>query len=369
MLIFGTATLTFQANYLLKAFTTKSNTSQLTPAVSSNEFEKIILFWTLYRNLSWITYMNINGSIKCGQQKYKCFVSNDKQLFSRSSAVVFHGIAKRFFYDLDLARSLTRPPGQRWIFFNFEPPSKHKKYIQKLKQKTNSVFNWTMTYKLSSDIRFGCGEVFPGKFQGGYDPNKNYLQGRTKTAVAFISNCVVDRLLLIKKLRKYIDVDIYGRCGKMTCGQHCFSLLSQYKFYLAFESRFCQDYITEKAYNNAFWNGIVPVIISGANLSNPNVVPPNSFINGRSFKRAKHLADHLMHIGSDPQLYNEFFKWKDHWFVSRIHEYGSDHEKSLSIPCRICEKLYEQNHQEKTYHDLAQWYSTKQNCKLYPHWI
>lgn len=364
MLIFGATT------YLLEVFSTKDNTSQPTLAVSSNQFEKIILFWTLYRNLSWIKYMKINGSIQCGQQKYKCFVSNDKQLFSRSSAVVFHGIAKRFFYDLDLARSLTRPQGQRWIFFNIEPPSKHEKYIQKLKQKAKSVFNWTMTYMLSSDIRFGYGEVFPGKFQGGYDPNKNYLQGRKKTAVAFISNCVVDRLLLIKKLEKYIDVDVYGRCGKKkTCGQHCFSLLSQYKFYLAFESRNCQDYLTEKTYHNAFWNGIVPVIISGADLSNPSVVPPNSFINGRSFRRAKHLADHLINIGSDPQLYNEFFKWKDNWFVSRLHEYGSDHENSLSIPCRVCEKLYEQNHQEKIYHDLSQWYSNEQNCKLYPHLI
>ena len=33
--------------------------------------------------------------------------------------------------------------------------------------------------------------------------------------------------------------------------------------------------------------------MSGANLSNPALIPPNSFINARKFKTAKDLADFL----------------------------------------------------------------------------
>ena len=59
---------------------------------------------------------------------------------------------------------------------------------------------------------------------------------------------------LWNELKRYIPVDIHGYCGKgLTCGAYgllngsCVSsLLSQYKFYLAFENSFCEDYYTEK---------------------------------------------------------------------------------------------------------------------------
>ena len=92
---------------------------------------------------------------------------------------------------------------------------------------------------------------------------------------------------------------MYGKCGK-SCEPNCFSLIQKYKFYLSFENAICKDYITEKTFVNTFTNEIVPVIISGANLSNPTVIPPNSFVNGLKFKRAKDLADYLLLIGSNP---------------------------------------------------------------------
>ncbi|KAH3882514.1 hypothetical protein DPMN_006454 [Dreissena polymorpha] len=52
------------------------------------------------------------------------------------------------------------------------------------------------------------------------------------------------------KLSKFIDVDIYGACGKLECPRgerRCFDMLNKdYKFYLAFENSNCVDYITEK---------------------------------------------------------------------------------------------------------------------------
>ena len=332
---------------------TISNVSS--PSVYSEAgYGKIILTWTMWFHRKWTRK---DTAVECGP--YKCFITSNKKLFHNSSAVLFHLPAEQFFYDLHKARILSRPPGQYWIFYSREAPGPSSQRNSLVNRHCNSVFNWTMTYKFSSDIRFGYAEIVPGKFKGGYDPNKNYLKGRTKTAAALISNCIKNRLSLIDQLKKYIDVDIYGYCGQpCRTKRNCFSLISNYKFYLSFENALCKDYITEKTYINAFANEIVPVIISGANLSNPIVIPPNSFVNALDFKRAIDLAEYLLLIGSDPQRYNEFFKWRDNWSIIDIG--------SHNIPCYVCRKIYESNLTLQTYTDIARWYSVNENCKPYP---
>ena len=336
-------------------YVTASNLSS--PVYSSLGHGKVILTWTKWFKKPWTSILKSVGAIECGPHRYKCFITDDRTLFLNSSAVIFHEPARQFFYDLHIARSMKRPPGQYWIFYNREAPGQHSQRESLIKRQCNSLFNWTMTYKLSSDIRFGYAEVVPGIFQGGYDPNKNYLKGRTKMAIALISSCVSHRLRFIDQLKKYIDVDVYGYCGK-SCEPNCFSLIPNYKFYLSFENSFCKDYITEKTFVNAFTNEIVPVIISGANLSNPTVIPPNSFINALKFRRAIDLADYLLLIGSDPERYNKFFKWRDNWSVTEI--------KFFDMPCYVCKKLYEPNLTFKVYTDIASWYSVNENCKPYP---
>ena len=322
------------------------------PVYSAAGYGKIILTWTKWFYHKWTKK---DAVIECGP--YRCFITNNKKLFHNSSAVLFHLPARQFFYDLHKACSMSRPPGQYWILYNREAPGPFSQRESLINRHCNSLFNWTMTYKLSSDIRFGYAEIIPGKFKAGFDPNKNYLKGRTKMAIALISNCAKNRLSFIDQLKKYIDVDIYGKCGK-SCRPNCFSLIPKYKFYLSFENAVCKDYITEKTYINAFANEIVPVIISGANLSNPTVIPPNSFVNALEFERAVDLADYLLLIGSDPQRYNEFFKWRDNWSVIDI--------ATFKIPCYVCNKIHESNLTHKMYTDIASWYSVNENCKPYP---
>ena len=327
-----------------------------TATVGSNR--KIILLWTTWLGRDFIKSIGRRGSITCGPNKNKCFLTGDKNLYSNSSAVVFHIAEPNLLKSLNSASSIGRPTDQRWIFFTQEAPPRIYEYRHFIPY-SRSLFNWTMTYKFTSDIRQSYAYIVPGKFKGGYDPKRNYLENRTKTAIAFISNCKRPRLRAARKLKKYIDVDIYGKCGKR-CKPNCFSLLPKYKFYMAFENAVCEDYITEKTYRNAFTNDIVPVIISGANLSNPAVVPPNSFINGLDFKRAVDLADYLKKIGSDPQLYNKFFKWRDEWSIIDGGTYR--------IPCDVCNKLYEPMQGIKVYDDIEQWYSIQHDCKQYPKW-
>lgn len=52
-----------------------------------------------------------------------------------------------------------------------------------------------------------------------------------------------------------------------------------------------------------YWNEIVPVVISGASLSNPYwvlFVSPKSHINALILKKVVDLADDLKYIGGDP---------------------------------------------------------------------
>jgi len=67
----------------------------------------------------------------------------------------------------------------------------------------------------------------------------------------FVSHCVTPnrREDYVKELSKYIPVDIYGKCGNLTCSNrnHCKEMIRRdYKFYIAFENSLCTDYVTEK---------------------------------------------------------------------------------------------------------------------------
>ena len=56
---------------------------------------------------------------------------------------------------------------------------------------------------------------------------------------------------------------------------------------------------------------IIPIVYGGADYK--SILPDNSYIDVRSFKSAKSLADYLYKVGSDEKLYNSFFEWKKHF--------------------------------------------------------
>ena len=75
----------------------------------------------------------------------------------------------------------------------------------------------------------------------------------------------------VKNLRKYINVDIYGKCGHLNCPRsqenNCWEKVDKYyHFYLAFENSICKDYVTEKFFN-AMERYVVPIVLGGANYS------------------------------------------------------------------------------------------------------
>ncbi len=69
-------------------------------------------------------------------------------------------------------------------------------------------------------------------------------------------------------MQKYIQVDIYGKCGQLRCPatkerNECKQILSKnYLFYLSFENSNCIDYITEKFFTIIRFN-IIPIVMGG----------------------------------------------------------------------------------------------------------
>ena len=71
-----------------------------------------------------------------------CVLSDEKNSILQSDAVIFHG------RDMPLRLPSSRYPSQRWIYFIRENPQ----YTSPKAENYNDVFNWTMTYKRTSDI-------------------------------------------------------------------------------------------------------------------------------------------------------------------------------------------------------------------------
>lgn len=118
--------------------------------------------------------------------------------------------------------------------------------------------NWTATYREDSDIvtPYEKWMYYNDQIQENVENTKNYAAGKTRLVAWFVSNCLAhnERLQYARELQKYIQVDIYGRCGDLKCDRgdiKCREMLrTTYKFYLAFENTNCRDYITEKFFDN-----------------------------------------------------------------------------------------------------------------------
>ena len=217
--------------------------SSLTPETDgkSPPLKKIIVYSGLG---SW--------GIKRGRQQFldqKCLVNTCELTDSKTDANHADGIV----FNHPVKPWTTRPPHQIWILFILESP-----YHSPGLSAFSHNFNWTATYRHDSDIVAPYEKFVP------YDEkvltlpqNRSYAAGKTKQVAWFVSNCGGrnGRLEYAKELGKYINVDIYGACGKFKCPRHsadtCFQMLNKdYKFYLSFENSNCRDYISEKFFVN-----------------------------------------------------------------------------------------------------------------------
>ncbi|XP_034833165.1 alpha-(1,3)-fucosyltransferase C-like [Maniola hyperantus] len=341
---------------------------------------KYILQWTR-RFSAPFDFMGEGNSMfikkKC---KYNnCFVTDNRDYFIEQSdfdAIAFNGrdVINLWPFQFPSNRSFK----QKYILGAMESPDNFPACDEVL----DGFFNWTWTYKLDSDFRWGYITIFDlkGNVIGPAidmkwpelnpinEELKVKLSSKSKAAAWLVSHCNTksQREIYVDELQKELvsygwTVDIYGKCGTMTCPKSethtCFKKIEDdYYFYLSFENSFAEDYVTEKLLV-ALKNYAVPIVFGAANYS--RFLPPGSYLDARELG-VKELARQMSEIIGNTSKYHDFFRWRNHYVYKETSQ-----EEDI---CKLCEMM---NNEEKlaelsVWSDFRTWWNGeryKMNCR------
>ncbi|XP_033758773.1 alpha-(1,3)-fucosyltransferase 6-like isoform X2 [Pecten maximus] len=283
---------------------------------------------------------------KCGFPN-TCTHTTNSSFISSSDAVIFHGSV--------LPSVLPkRREDQFWIFYTLEsPPS-----VYPVRNEWRKQFDWMMNYRRDSQIFLPYGKIF--KEPKGNSELVDTMKKKDKDhPVAWlVSNCHASngRNEYVKEMKKFLPVDVFGRCGTPivasfgNTSMEAYKILSiKHKFYLSFENNHCTDYITEKLYNTySRFVPLVPVVRGGASYS--EILPPGTFINTADFKSPKDLANHLKYLNENDDAYLKILQEKMKYHVNNMVEV---YRQSL---CKICERIQDQTEAVRTNRtDVSSW--------------
>ena len=317
---------------------------------------KVVLLYTPFFGNRWTDYVTLEGDkveFVEGEKTFhdcevsSCVLTYDQSKLLEADAVGFHA---RDMPDILPTRLNTQ---QIWFYFVLENPLnvfvKPDGYA--------GVFNWTMSYRRESEVYIPYG-MYKSIEKEARDFRQTHAPDEKDTQVAWlVSNCnAKERREYVEELQKYINVSIYGKCGTQTCPKErhsliCNALLSRHKFYLAFENGNCPDYITEKYWDNAIGNSIVPVVMGGADYK--TLAIPNSYIDVQDFASPKKLAEYLQYLAGNDTAYEEYFCWKKQYQRIRTRR-----------ACELCKQLHNQSlyTPSRVYTNLTKFWNRKQ-CK------
>lgn len=305
----------------------------------------------------------------------KCLITSD---LDEADAIIFQNA------DVLVEPAKSRRSNQIWVAYLLESPENtfDKRFSRAYRGRHE--FNWTATYRSDSDIvapyskfvpfdhrlqdylllssnesNLGSKQIINQNYLKASDTHKTLIKGKQNKVVWFASNCNSqnNRLEYARELSKYIQVDIYGKCGNFTCNKWnqtlCLQMINKnYKFYLAFENSNSREYITEKLYRNAFgYNDLdhlmLPIVLGAPRQDYEKLVPPKSFIHVDDFESAQDLANYLMLLDSDDALYYSYFRWKT---MGRFID--------TKFMCRVCAMLHVTNIRglTRSYPDIKKWW-------------
>eukprot|EP01080_Neovahlkampfia_damariscottae_P000828 gene828-9078_t len=181
-----------------------------------------------------------------------------------------------------------------------------------------------------------------------HDLTEPYIEKtRESIALSYISNCNfnvnTDRLKILKELRSHgVSIDEFGRCSKtddepielsdLNRKNRRIENMRRYKFYLAFENTFEKGFISER-YWEALNSGTIPVYLGPSDIKNyePSV---GSILYLNDFNSTKDLANEMLRISSDNDLYEKMLDWKSNGpsdnFLAAV-DYTCE-----NVFCKIC---------------------------------
>lgn len=277
----------------------------------------------------------------------------------------------------------------------------------------DQMFNLTMSYRLDSDIVTGWytkEEIFKKSWEEriekseiiGQDlsSNENYISyflsqkhdpASTSTFLVWlVSNCDLtsgakQRMAYVNKmLDAGINIDVFGACHNYKTLQnglhinefqeynekingkayekegHNFGnikpFLSRYRFYLAFENGVhCNDYISEKFWNNAYFSHLVPIVFGPKKEDVELVAPANSFIHVEDFESVVDLKDFLEVLYRDDEKYLEYHAWRLKPKPVSL-DYMTIKQKIKYLPCQKMQELKTQGYPKKRVKSVIDWW-------------
>lgn len=278
--------------------------------------------------------------------EYKCVLTHGRNMSKTSYAVIFHT-------PWIQSRAPEKENGQVWIFHFLESPLNFERDRTNGYYKDwNNKVNFTISYRRDSDIIHTYGRFDMLKT----DKNETEIkvrewQNKTKSITVAISNCKSKskRLSFLKKLRKHLTIDVYGKCeNRRKRSDFWKSLKTEYKFYLSLENSLCVDYITEKGfqlYQNKM--SVIP-ITRGMGKGYSMYLPPGSYINVVDFPSPKKLAEYVSNLIKNEKSVSTYFSWQNY--------YKSPTMKLNHVPfCDLCRKLHHRELYQNLYSDIGGW--------------
>ena len=223
------------------------------------------------------------------------------------------------------------------------------------------LFNWTLTYRLDSDVVFKYANVLEkhNKKDVVYKDYDQIFEEKTNTAVWYVSHCRTNsrREHYVREMQNVVSIDIFGGCGRdppKLCPKRSGHLVDchenaakKYKFYLAFENTFAEDYVTEKVFH-WFNMDIIVVVRGGANYS--RILPPGTVVDASDFETPIQLGQYLAELAQDKVRYIDYLKRKDLYFATDT--LAPAHEAN----CKLCEYLNNLESHKNRYSNITEWW-------------
>ncbi|XP_068194406.1 4-galactosyl-N-acetylglucosaminide 3-alpha-L-fucosyltransferase 9-like [Antennarius striatus] len=291
--------------------------------------------------LMWTWPSEKRGELNWCSSRYNiegCFITPDRNFYNKADGVIFHH--QYIHKNGSNLPKLCRPVFQKWIWLNGESPTRSVRIPM-----IENLFNLTSNYRQDSKIPVPYGVLVPA------DGKEEFVLPRKNKLVCWIvSNWkpTYARVKYFNEFKKHIKVNTYGSAfGVHISRKEYLSTITSCKFYLGFENSIDRDYITEKFYN-PLSVGTVPVVLGPPRHNYENVIQGDAFIHVDDFSSPKELADHLLLLDKNEEMYLRFFEWKRYFKVRRIF-FLTEHV------CVICEYL--RKHKEyQTLSKFGEWY-------------
>ncbi|XP_053974792.1 alpha-(1,3)-fucosyltransferase fut-5-like [Hylaeus volcanicus] len=343
------------------------------PKINTKKGPYLILIWKHgkfleRRHIKRFTNNEFSPWENCSVQD--CVLTYQSTDLDTADAVVFHLHLTKDVSELPARRRLD----QRWIFLTDESPMHTFLYGRQKLSNYNGFFNWSMTYRMDSDVPVPYGRTITRSYINSQDADfpKNYIKkSKTKVATVMASNCggTNGRWDYVKELKSFLgkDLDIYGKClngNTAACPGHfdkdC-PALNEYKFYLAFENSNCKEYLTEKVFWHGYHKSAVPIIMGAPKEDCEHLLPPKSFLHVNDFANPSALANYLQYLNRHDDKYLEYHEWRRYFKVINEHGYFGSISRHY---CRICEALHYNVPSIKVYDDMESFWNRKQDCDL-----